>query len=224
MPSKKLDLPSLVSPVSPSLVNAWLDRCEDTFEVFTTMKQTTDIKVLAQITMVGLKMVALEAAQWWNKNRAAMKALTTDAEFITKKMDALATFYATCQGKLSFADFVTAAQTAQGVLGTAGPTWKITDTMFKNHLPFHYHCLLLLRVCAIPNLGYDLLKVESLINTMSSTWNSMLAEDIVRQESLPPVIGNPSRSGANGLSEAECADLRAAGGCFHCRKTPLSPG
>ncbi|KAH6892838.1 hypothetical protein BKA70DRAFT_1571601 [Coprinopsis sp. MPI-PUGE-AT-0042] len=34
--------------------------------------------------MVGLKMVAPEAAQWWNENRAAMKALTTYAEFVTK--------------------------------------------------------------------------------------------------------------------------------------------
>ncbi|KAH6891978.1 hypothetical protein BKA70DRAFT_1440937 [Coprinopsis sp. MPI-PUGE-AT-0042] len=211
MPSTKLDLPSLVSPVSPSSVNAWLDGCEDAFEVFTTMNPTTDIKVSAQITMVGLKMVAPEAAQWWNENRAAMKALTTYAEFVTKvrehftpsgwKMDALATFYATRQGNLSFADFVTAAQTTRGVLGTAGPTWKITDTMFKNHLLFHCHHLLSLCVRAIPNLGYDLLKVDSLINTMSSTWNSMLAEGI-----------------------AERADLRAAGGCFHCHKTPLSPG
>ncbi|KAH6888212.1 hypothetical protein BKA70DRAFT_1235593 [Coprinopsis sp. MPI-PUGE-AT-0042] len=192
------------------------NRCEDTFEVFTTMKPTTDIKVLAQITMVGLKMVALEAAQWWSKNRAAMKALTTDAEFITKIRER----FTPSASQIS----LPLPQTAQGVLGTAGPTWKITDTMFKNHLLFHYHCLLLLRVCAIPNLGYNLLKVESLINTMSSTWNSMLAEGIVRQELLLPVIGNLSRSGANGLSEAEHADLRAAGGCFHCRKTPLSPG
>ncbi|KAH6906342.1 hypothetical protein BKA70DRAFT_1224193 [Coprinopsis sp. MPI-PUGE-AT-0042] len=96
--------------------------------------------------------------------------------------------------------------------------------MFKNHLLFHCCCLLSLYVHAIPNLRYDSLKVDLLINTMSSTWNSMLAEGIVCQEPLLPVIGNPSCSGANGLSESECADLCATGGCFHCCKTPLSPG
>lgn len=234
---QRLELPKLLSPVTANSVKAWLDGCEDAHEVYQLTYPDQEVKPQLRILMAGLKMDAPEASQWWSENREALKALTKWEDFVVKvkerfipsgwKLEALATFYAVRQKNLPFSEFVAALQSARGILGTAGTNYKISDSTFKHHLLLFCHPLLSLRVRALPGLGYDTIKVDSLINLMSSTWNSMVAEGVTRQESASSGIGRPScaRFGSlPPLTESEKSSLKASGGCFHCRRTPASPG
>ncbi|KAF6741210.1 hypothetical protein DFP72DRAFT_1118012 [Ephemerocybe angulata] len=225
----RLDLPSLSDPLTASSVKAWLERCEDAFEAWSMMNPEKELKPALKILLAGLKMEALEASQWWGENRDTLKALTTFSEFSTKikerflpsgwKMDALAVFYAVRQHNLPFTDFVAALQSARGILSAAGLDYKISDPTFKHHLLFFCHPLLSLRVRTLVGNTYDSTKIDSLINLMASTWASMIAEGITSQE--PTSL---SKSSHTTLSTSERNALRAAGGCFRCRKTPASPG
>ena len=93
----------------------------------------------------------------------------------------------------------------------------------KNHLLFNCNRLLSLRICAIPTLDYASLKVDNLVGLMSSTWNSMVAENVGSARVTPqPTPQAPVFS--RGLLEAERKVIRNAHGCFNCQKTPSSPG
>ncbi|KAJ7191669.1 hypothetical protein C8J57DRAFT_1549000 [Mycena rebaudengoi] len=88
------------------------------------------------------------------------------------------------------------------------------------------------------------MKVDALIANMSATWASLLAEGIIKLRptpaalAIPPVLPPSSSSTTlptptsassstprfSPLTYAEKEALRAAQGCYHCRKTPQSPG
>ncbi|KAJ7603266.1 hypothetical protein DFH06DRAFT_1151995 [Mycena polygramma] len=86
------------------------------------------------------------------------------------------------------------------------------------------------------------MKVDQLIATMSSTWDSLIAENLIRPPRVPTTITIPSSipsaamptppasasssssSTFAPLTHAEKEVLRAAHGCYHCRKTPQTPG
>ncbi|KAJ7237184.1 hypothetical protein B0H12DRAFT_1222334 [Mycena haematopus] len=87
-------------------------------------------------------------------------------------MDALAAFYAVHQGTSSFADFTKILQAARNLLASAGAGYTISDSILKNHLPFHSHPIL--RLHFQQNLPYAFMKVDTLIVTMSSTSSSSL--------------------------------------------------
>ncbi|KAF9042037.1 hypothetical protein BJ165DRAFT_1405766 [Panaeolus papilionaceus] len=96
-----------------------------------------------------------------------------------------------------------------------------------------------LRVCANPTLNYTTIKLDNLISLMSTTWNAMVAEGIHTSSS-----GNfKSRSNMNAPAAASSSSqlltcafllppltaeekevLKKLGGCYHCQKTPSSPG
>ncbi|TFK72235.1 hypothetical protein BDN72DRAFT_836636 [Pluteus cervinus] len=67
---------------------------------------------------------------------------------------------------------------------------------------------------------------------MSSAWDSMVAEGVTAPRSLPvnsfassskPKVPSSS-SGLPKLTSSEREALKSAGGCYHCRRTPTSPG
>ena len=63
---------------------------------------------------------------------------------------------------------------------------------------------------------------HALIGLMSSTWDSMVAENIVR----PSLASNSAHAAFTPrplLSDFEREKLKLAGGCFRCRRTPSSP-
>ncbi|KAJ7303820.1 hypothetical protein DFH08DRAFT_976842 [Mycena albidolilacea] len=166
------------------------------------------------ITLAGLKMEESTAATWWNENRNKLKKLESWAEF------------------------------AQEVKDRAGQSWVISDAVLRNHLLFLSHPVLRLHVSGQQSLPFTTMKVDTLIATMSSTWDSMLAEGAIRvpraplapsqltipsvpaasSSSLPTPPLSASSSGFIPLTHAEKEALCAAGGCYHCRKMPQSPG
>jgi hypothetical protein len=236
--STKLELPTLSSSTPMTAVNimTWLTRCDDAFEAFTLLNPEKDLKAGARILLVGLKMEHPDAAQWWTENRDTLKALTKYEDFVGRvrerfvpvgwKLDALATFYAIRQNNRPFEAFVAALQSARGLLGTAGSPFTITDSVFKNHLLLFSNPTLCLRVRAIPDLGFETKKVDTLISIMSAQWNALINEGLVKPVpgtsagSLPSHSTSSSSSSVSALTDTEKQALKAAGGCFHCRKTP----
>ncbi|KAJ7878384.1 hypothetical protein B0H14DRAFT_3435653 [Mycena olivaceomarginata] len=192
------------------------------------------------------------AATWWNENRAALKELATWAAFAERvkarftpanwKLEALTAFYAVCQNSSDFPAFVTQLENARNALTSAGKGYSIPDSIFKNHLLFHCHPLLRPRVSGKPGFTYENLQVDGLIGNMTTSWLSLVVEHVIRvptaapapTSSLPSVL-SPSLPVAtsapaapapfvHSITQAEKDTLRAAGGCYHCKKTPQSPG
>lgn len=194
-------------------------------------------------------MEAPAAKNWWNENRDDLKALTTWEDFAKRvkerfipanwKMDALAKFYSISQGSSSFPDYVSALQDARNTLSSGGTGFTINDSIFKNHLLFFSHPILNLRIRSIPSFNYANTRVDALIGLMSSSWDSMVAERIIRSplstssvnfaRSSPLTSTNfpkptPPSKGFIPLTDRERDALKQAGGCFRCRRTPSSPG
>ncbi|KAJ7784224.1 hypothetical protein B0H16DRAFT_1708957 [Mycena metata] len=163
------------------------------------------------------------------------------------KLVALGDFYAVCQGSMSFKKFAKMLELARNSLSSAGTAYTINDSILKNHLLFHAHPILRLCVIGQPGFNYTNLKVDGLVVTMAMAWDSLVAERVVRESSeqlyvsipsstlttslmlspatlpTPPPSATP-RSFSHSLTSAEKDALRAAGGCYHCKKTPASPG
>ncbi|PPR06915.1 hypothetical protein CVT26_004102, partial [Gymnopilus dilepis] len=149
------------------------------------------------------------------------------------KLQALAAFYAISQGSSDFTTFVTNLQSARNALGSAGKGFTISDGLFKNHILFHCHPLLRLRVLAMPGLVYENIKSDGLISLLSGTWDSMVAEGAIPRK-LAVTTSGPLRalptatsSGATFPKRYLSMDkeaIRAAGGCFKCGDTPATPG
>jgi hypothetical protein len=212
------------------------------------------IAVCMLITLTGLKMDQSTATTWWNENHDKLKKLGSWAEFAQEVKDrfipsnwcmlALVAFYSIQQGSSSFLNFAKALQNACNALTGAGQSWVISDIVLKNHLLFLFHPVLCLCVSRQQSLPFMTMNVDTLIATMSLTWDSMLAEGAIRVPRVPlapsqliipsvpaalssslltpPLSALPS--GFILLTHTEKEALRAAGGCYHCRKTPHSPG
>ncbi|KAJ6495542.1 hypothetical protein C8R47DRAFT_1318370 [Mycena vitilis] len=149
----------------------------------------------------------------------------------------------------TFPEFAKTLQTARNTLSSAGSGFTISDSILKNHLLFHSHTILRLRVCGQQSFPYATVKVDTLIATMSSAWASLIAEGIIRVPRVyntptPLTIPAPASTSTSlptpppsstamlsstsrpflPLTHADKEALRAAGGCYHCRKTPQTPG
>ncbi|KAJ7864570.1 hypothetical protein B0H14DRAFT_2574286 [Mycena olivaceomarginata] len=218
----KLEYPKLNMELSPAIIHGWLGRCEDTFESWQAMNPDKTITARTLITLTGLKMEESTAATWWNKNCEKLKKLGSWEEFAQEVKDQLRVMNA---------------------LAGAGQNWTISDTVLKNHLLFFSHPVLRLRVSGQQTLPFTTMKVNTLIATMSLTWDSMLTEGVIKMARVPsaptplvipkvPAVSSslltpPSLASSSvfvPLTHAEKEALRAAGGCYHCRKTPRSPG
>ncbi|KAG2049037.1 hypothetical protein BDR06DRAFT_1012434 [Suillus hirtellus] len=192
-----------------------------------------------RIVLAGLKLEESNTSLWWSENRDVLKQLATWEAFASCfkdrfipsgwHLDALARFYNVSQGADDFRSFVATLQVARNTLSSAGLGYTITDSIFKNHLLFFAHPILQLRIRAIPNLGYENLKVDTLINVMATTWSSLVAEGLTKLISprlafkvfsVSPVPTSKPAYPLPDLSYAEREALRSVGGCFHCRLLP----
>ena len=229
----KIELPLLTGELDTTNISSWLNLCADSFEVWSAMNADKTIKASLQIVLAGLKMDSPPAKHWWNENRDELKLLPTWDAFSQRvkdrfvppnwRMDALAKFYSITQGSSPFASFVTSLQTARNALTSSGTGYTISDSILKNHLLFFCHPILSLRIRSISTFKYGDIKLDSLIGLMVSTWESMVAENIVRPV-LSSVSHHPTSTPRPFLSDSEREKLKLAGGCFRCRKTPASPG
>jgi hypothetical protein len=232
--STRLEIPVLSGVLDASNVNSWLNLCQDSFEVHAAFNSST-LKPSVQIVLAGIKMEAVAARSWWNENREELKALSTWEEFAKKvkdrfvpanwRMDALAEFYGIPQGSSGFMDYAARLQEARNTLSSGGTGFVIGDSVFKNHLLFFSHPILTLRIRSIPSFDYPKLRIDQLIALMSSTWDSMVAERVIR---APPSTSAPNLPKTTKtfvpLTERERDALKQVGGCYRCRRTPASPG
>lgn len=178
-------------------------------------------------------MESAPAKQWWNENRDELKLLTTWTLFAQRvkdrfvppnwRMDALAKFYSVSQGSSPFADFVSNLQDARDVLASGGTGFTVNDSIIKNHLPFFCHPILSLRIRSIPNFKCANTKLDALICLMTSVWDAMIAERLVRPALSSKSPTTPSMS-CPFLSESEREALKLASGCFRFWKTSASRG
>lgn len=229
----KIDLPTLTGNLNAANVTSWLNLCEDSFEAWSAMNSDKVMKISLQILLAGLKMDSTPAKQWWNDNLDELKLLTSWTLFASRikdhfvpqnwRMDALAKFYSVSQGSLPFTDFVSNLQDAHNTLVSGGTGFTVSDSIIKNHLLFFCHPVLSLRIRSMPNFKYADTKLDTLISLMTSGWDTMVAERLVRpalsfKSPTTPYMSHPL------LSESKREALKLAGGCFRCQKTPASRG
>jgi hypothetical protein len=231
--STKLEIPKLAGDLDAAAIMAWLNSCHDSFEVHTAVNNAV-LTPATQITLAGLKMESPTARAWWHENRDELKALPTWAEFDRRvrerfmpanwKMDALARFYLITQGSAPFSSFVTSLQESRNAIALAGVGFTVSDSVFKNYLLFFCHPILSLRVRAMPSMNYATVRVEPLISLLSFSWDTLVAERLIRPTLAPhsAVSNNPHPpTSSMTLSDKERDTLRAAGGCFRCKRTPI---
>ncbi|TFK58797.1 hypothetical protein BDN72DRAFT_906407 [Pluteus cervinus] len=248
MAMTKLEIPTLTTLDAQS-VSSWLNGCEDACEIWGLQNPDRTLSVAIRILAAGLKMEASVATTWWDENRDTLKALATWDLFKAQvkerfvpanwRIDALDKFYSIKQKSNTYADFVAELQAARNPLASAGVGYTINDSIFKNHLLFFANPILRLRVRALPNFNHATLKVDGLISLMASTWDSLVAEGNVRHttsafssssSTSTRVRDNKASSSTVSssrppeLTQTERDTLKAAGGCYHCRRTPTSPG
>ncbi|KAJ7745205.1 hypothetical protein DFH07DRAFT_963417 [Mycena maculata] len=161
------------------------------------------------------------------------------------KLTALADFYVLRQGSDPFPEYAKSLQRARNALSSAGSGYTISDSILKNHLLFFSHPILRLRVCGQSSFTYADLRVDTLISNMSSLWDSLIAERVVKTSSAPLALSIPTPASSSlsstatslptppssatrafsvSLTHAEKEALKAAGGCYHCKKTPQTLG
>ncbi|KAK0236868.1 hypothetical protein EDD85DRAFT_790600 [Armillaria nabsnona] len=190
--SSKLDLPTLANVTSIAILT-WLTCCADSFEAWSTLNSDKKIKPEMQILVAGLKLEHAEAAAWWNENWESLKKLATWDEFVAKVkdcfipsnwcLDALAAFFLVKHGPgADFQLFISDLQTACNALTSAGTGYTIINSTVKNHLLFFTHPILSLHVCSTTlfSSSYGTMKLDTLINLMSTTWASLIAENVIR--------------------------------------------
>ena len=122
-------------------------------------------------------------------------------------------------------DYAAKLQEACNILSSGGTGFTISDSIFKNHLLFFSHPILALRMCSIPSFDYAKTRVDGLIALMSSTWDSMVAERVIRPPLSTTSVNIPRAVKTFvPLSDPERDALKRANGCFRCQRTPSSPG
>ncbi|KAG1822812.1 uncharacterized protein BJ212DRAFT_1477218 [Suillus subaureus] len=138
------------------------------------------------VVLADLQLEEPSARLWWSQNRDVLKQLATWEEFALRfkdrfipsgwRLDALTRFYDISQDFDDFRPFVASLQAARNMLGSAGDSCTISDSVFKSYFFFFANPVLQLRVRVIQNFAYKNLTVDALINAMATTWLSLVAE------------------------------------------------
>lgn len=245
-PSVPLSTPSMASkfipvfngPISATAIEAWLGQCTDGFIIYAETKgeKSPDLKVTTQIRLVGAQMQESTMQAWWAAGRVEYLKISTYTDFEKRirerfipkaqKLIALRSFYLCSQGRLQFAEY--AALLAE--YHSAVSSTSVSITGYKQHLLFHSHSLLLLRIMAMPSFDLDTIKFDELASLMAMQWDSLIAKGPSRTSTRPtppptiPFSGSAGSSALPPLNETEKAHLSAAKGCWRCRKVPSDAG
>lgn len=227
---------AFTGPITSTALKAWLDQCEDGFAIHTATKAATApaLEVVTMIRLAGSNLSEPSMAAWWHANRTDFLALATWEAFAQKirdrflpkayKLVALRTFFLCAQGSSPFLDYAAALADARNAVG---PT-VISANIYKYHLLFHAHPVLVLRIVAIPEFDIDTIGFDDLVALMSMQWESIAAEglNLGRLAISPRVSPLPQAVSTRlpALDDAERDRLSAAKGCWKCRKTPEDPG
>ncbi|KAJ7854957.1 hypothetical protein B0H14DRAFT_3449259 [Mycena olivaceomarginata] len=185
-PMSKLEFPKLSDNPSSVVINGWLGRCEDTYEAWQALNPEKSMTPRILITLAGL---CMEETWSWSEFATKVKDCFVPSNW---GMLALSVFYSIQQGTSSFPDFAKSLQNVRNALAGAGTGYTINDSILKNHLLFHSHPILCLRVSGQQNLPFDTMKVDVLIATMSLTWASLLAEGIIKPLRPPSAVPTAS--------------------------------
>ncbi|KAJ7218571.1 hypothetical protein GGX14DRAFT_560915 [Mycena pura] len=235
----RLEVPKFKGPMSPSAIMQWLDRVSDSFDAFVVFNDDKKLTPELRILYAGLAMEEETAMAWWGENRADLRKLSKWEEFTARvlsrfapdgwKANMVRTYYLMHQQSRPYSVFAAELQSARSAVGTTGPL-GITDRIHTNHLLFHAHNTLQRRVLAIPGFDLETIDVDRLTSTMSATWDSLVAEGVVRTSiptsattSLTPLLSTAT-SRLPPLDDAEKKRISDASGCWKCRKIPTSPG
>ncbi|KAF9064685.1 hypothetical protein BDP27DRAFT_1425615 [Rhodocollybia butyracea] len=153
------------------------------------------------------------------------------------KVKALRHYHKVQQGTDDYETFAADLQSARTAVGSSGDL-KISNHVHINHHLFFANETLQRHVLAIPSFDLKMITINGLINIMTATWNSLIAEWLVHPTVAPtfsspialfstpsfPVMHPQSISHLPPLDDAERKHLSDAHSCWKCRKTPTDPG
>ncbi|KAJ7661293.1 hypothetical protein DFH06DRAFT_1129407 [Mycena polygramma] len=236
----KLEVPKFKGPLSPASITQWLNRVADAYDVFVTFNDNKKLTPEVRIMYAGLALEEETTMAWWDSNRTDLRKLTTWDEFTLRvlarfapdgwKAEAVRAYYSIHQHSRPFSIFSAELETACTTVGTTGDL-TITPRIHTNHLLFHAHNTLQRRVLALPGFDLEKITVDGLTSIMSTTWQSLVAEGLVRTTMPAPTIPSPSSLLSTTasprlppLDDAEKKRISDASGCWKCRKIPSSAG
>ncbi|KIJ37764.1 hypothetical protein M422DRAFT_259602 [Sphaerobolus stellatus SS14] len=229
-------IPEFHGPLTASSLTAWLGQCDDGFAIYSAMKtdKSPDLNVMTKIRLTGSQLKESTAAAWWTAGRKEFLTTMTYETFVKKlegrfmpkgyKLVALRTLFLCSQGRSQFSDYAAALVEAHNALSEK----VINANLYKYHLLFHSHTLLLLRILVLPNLNISDMAFDDLASLMSMQWESFIAESAGHNicaapasasTSMPPAINSTAPAARNGLpplTNTERKTLSAAGGCWEC--------
>jgi hypothetical protein len=243
----KLDVPRFKGPVTPTAIIQWLDRVTDSFDAYVAFNGDTKLTTPLRILYAGLALEDERTLAWWSENRTELKVLATWEEFAGKvlerfapngwKVEALHRYHKVQQGTGDYETFAADLQSAHTAVGSSSEL-KISNRVHINHHLFFANETLQRRVLAIPSFDLKMITIDGLINIMTATWNSLIAERLVHPTVAPtysspiasyptpslPAMRPPPINHLPPLDDAERKRLSDAHGCWKCQKTPTDPG
>ncbi|KAF9017762.1 hypothetical protein BDP27DRAFT_1378557 [Rhodocollybia butyracea] len=245
--STPFDVPCFKGPVSPTAIIQWVDHVTDSFDAYIAFNGDTKLTTPLRILYAGLALEDERTSAWWLENRTELKVLATWEEFAGKvlehfapngwKVEALRHYHKAQQGTGDYEMFAADLQSARAAIGSSSDL-KISNCIHINHHLFFANETLQRHILAIPSFDLEMITINGLINIMTATWNSLIAERLVHPTVAPtfsspiassstpsfPVTCPPSISHLPPLDDAERKCLSDAHGCWKCRKTPTDPG
>nr|GAT43399.1 predicted protein [Mycena chlorophos] len=231
--------PPFTAKPSPSSISSWVKRVSDQLKLYKRFNLDFQLDADTIITLAGSVLEQKDAAQWWDNNGDALVKLKSFDDFVACFCDAflsanwhdlaLINFMCMTQGSSSFDVFVEQMKRFRGVLKTAGNEYVVNNTVFKHHIFTHADPILCLHTMNTPGFRIHALKVDGLVSTMSNTWACLVAAGKVSAAAVVTPVASAAPFAAPVAAPRAApvvpgmhsiAEVKEAGGCFHCRRIP----